>query len=176
MTCCLAQDTFPVLLPPTTLRGENNGAEDLNQVKDESTVATDSFLDASVIPLLDAAVLCPCGGTGSWRRIAHLDMSDPNQQCPTNEWALATNPVRSCSRRSDSCSSALFPAGGAYSRVCGRVNGYQKGQTDAIEAAASEGVDVEGPYVDGVSLTHRSAGSRQHIWSFASAICEERKN
>ena len=26
---------------------------------------------------------------------------------------------------------------------------------------------IEGPYLDGISLTHGIAGSRQHIWSFA---------
>ena len=28
------------------------------------------------------------------------------------------------------------------------------------------------PYIDGVSLTHGAAGSRQHIWSFAAARYE----
>ena len=35
----------------------------------------------------------PCGGPGQWTRIAHLNMSDPSQQCPSN-WNLTTTPVR----------------------------------------------------------------------------------
>ena len=31
---------------------------------------------------------------------------------------------------------------------------------------------IEGPYVDGVSLTHGSPGARQHIWSFAAGYFE----
>ena len=31
---------------------------------------------------------------------------------------------------------------------------------------------LEGPYIDGVSLTHGPAGSRQHIWSFVSTLYE----
>lgn len=34
------------------------------------------------------------------------------------------------------------------------------------------GVGLEGAYIDGVSLTHGVAGSRQHIWSFAAALSE----
>ena len=32
--------------------------------------------------------------------------------------------------------------------------------------------DLEGIYIDGVSLTHGAAGSRQHIWTFAAAPFE----
>ena len=77
--------------------------------------------------------------------------------------SIATGPL---------CDSAMFPSGGQqYSRVCGRVNGYQQGTTDAF------GWAIEGPpqtledaYVDGISLTHGPASSRQHIWSFASGV------
>ena len=31
---------------------------------------------------------------------------------------------------------------------------------------------IDGYYVDGVSLTHGGAGSRQHIWTFAAGITE----
>ncbi len=71
---------------------------------------------------------CACGGPGEWTRIAHLNMSDPSQQCPSN-WNLTTTPVRGCGRSSfglSSCDSATYPsAGRSYSRVCGQVNAYQ---------------------------------------------------
>ena len=35
---------------------------------------------------------------------------------------------------------------------------------------------MEGQYIDGVSLTHGAAGSRQHIWSFAAAVQESAPN
>lgn len=56
-----------------------------------------------------------------------------------------------------------------YSRVCGRVKAYQSGTTDALQGAIGGG-PIESVYLDGVSITHGSAGSRQHVWSFASAV------
>ena len=51
---------------------------------------------------------------------------------------------------------------------------YQNGNTDAFKGLVfSPGPNIDQPYVDGVSLTHGSVGSRQHIWSFASALGEE---
>lgn len=119
---------------------------------------------------------CSCGGPGAWRRIAHLNMSDPGQQCPAN-WNLITSPVRGCGRSSaaaSTCDSAIFPASGrSYSQVCGRVNGYEKGTPNAFNGSIPTAVSLEGAYIDGVSLTHGAAGSRQHIWSFAAAYNDE---
>ena len=117
---------------------------------------------------------CPCGGPGQWTRIAHLDMSDPSQQCPSN-WSLITTPVRVCRSSIATgplCDSAIFPSGGRqYSRVCGRVNGYQQGNTDAFGwIVPNIPRTLEDAYVDGISLTHGPSGSRQHIWSFASGL------
>ena len=122
---------------------------------------------------------CPCGGPGPWRRIAHLNMSDPNQQCPHN-WRLVTSPVRACGRSTSaghSCDSAIFPSNGiSYSRVCGRVNAIQRGSPDAFQPSIKgRNPGLEGVYIDGVSLTHGAAGSRQHIWSFVAALYEEEK-
>ena len=80
---------------------------------------------------------CGCGGTG-WRRAAYLNMSDPTQTCPP-AWELITTPRRSCARPSIagdySCYSAMFPTQGIqYSQVCGRIKGYQVGQTQAFFA------------------------------------------
>ena len=70
------------------------------------------------------------------------------------------------------CKSVIFSSGGqSYSRVCGRVNAYQKGGTAAFNLQFGlRGLDDI--YVDGVSLTHGAAGSRQHIWTFAAAYGE----
>ena len=136
-----------------------------------------SLLRDIVIPSLRT---CGCGGPG-WTRIAYLNMSDPSQQCPPN-WNLTSTPVRGCSGSSlqhSSCDSAIFPStGSSYSRVCGRMNAFQKGSTDAFDASV-RGVlgtmpnpGLEDAYVDGVSLTHGAAGSRQHIWTFAAALFE----
>ena len=134
-----------------------------------------SILRDTVIPVLNARQApcrTPCGGPG-WRRIAHLNMSDPDQQCPSN-WRLITTPVRACGRTSSACDSAVFPSNGAsYSGVCGRINAFQLGTTDGFwNSVAGLNPGVEGPYLDGVSLTHGAAGSRQHIWTFVVAFSE----
>ena len=96
-------------------------------------------------------------------------MSDPTQQCPTN-WTLNTTPVRTCIRHDPNvatCDSAFYPSyGRMYQQICGRIIGYQTGDTHAF-ARALQGRTLEDQYLSGVSLTHGPAGSRRHIWSFA---------
>ena len=94
--------------------------------------------------------------------------------CPSG-FTLITEPVRGCGRATSeaaTCKSVIFSSGGqSYSRVCGRVNAYQKGTPDAFHTDA--GIDrLEEIYVEGVSLTHGAPGSRQHIWTFAAAVYE----
>ena len=52
-----------------------------------------------------------------------------------------------------------------YSRVCGRVIGYQLGSTDAF---GFQRLDTY--YVSGVSITHGIP--RNHIWTYASGLSE----
>ena len=59
-----------------------------------------------------------------------------------------------------------------YSRVCGRVRGYQFGLTQTFVGAP--GINTQ--YVYGVSLTHGPSNSRTHIWTFASGLSEVYRN
>ena len=54
--------------------------------------------------------------------------------------------------------------------MCGRINAFQQGTPDAFRFANIR--NLEEIYIDGVSLTHGAAGSRQHIWSFVVAHFE----
>ena len=113
--------------------------------------------------------------TGPWTRVAYLNMTDPSQQCPS-AWTLQTRssePRRLCGKRSSgaSCESVVYSTFGInYSHVCGRVIAYQYGSPDAFHESASQ--TIEGPYVDGLSVTHGSPVSRQHIWTFAAGLVE----
>ena len=124
---------------------------------------------------------CSCGGAGDWTRAVYLNISDPNQQCPSN-WTLVTTPIRGCGRRNInyySCDSATFSVRDhTYSSVCGRILAYQKGYTTAFLGAHNhQNLDtVDKAYLSGVSLTHGPAGSRQHIWSFVGAWYEQDPN
>ena len=110
-----------------------------------------------------------CGdGTPGWRRVAFINMSDTSYNCPPGLGLKSYNSKRACGRSHTTrtgCSSTTFSVGGLpYSRVCGRIRGYQFGSTGAFSSYA-EGIDSY--YVEGVSLTHGVAGRRQHIWTLA---------
>ena len=115
-----------------------------------------------------------CGGTGGWRRVVYLDMTDPSTTCPSG-WQLTGYSKRTCGRASDgsnTCDSVTFPvSGGEYSRVCGRIKAYQWATTNAFWSYHNGRLTtIDGAYVDGISLTHSSL--RQHIWTFAAGWSE----
>ena len=121
---------------------------------------------------------CPsvysCGGTGGWRRVVYLDMTDPNTTCPSG-WNMTGYSKRTCGRKSTgsgTCSSATFPvSGGEYSRVCGRIKAYQWGGTVAFNSYHYRTVTtIDGAYACGVSVTHGTP--RNHIWTFVAGASE----
>ena len=115
-----------------------------------------------------------CGGTGGWRRVVYLDMTNPNTTCPSG-WKLTEYSERTCGRVTDgdnTCDSATFPVrGGEYSKICGRIRGYQYASTDGFWSYHNGRVTtIDGAYVDGVSVTHGTP--RNHIWTFAAGVSE----
>ena len=110
----------------------------------------------------------PCG-SGDWTRVAYLNMSDPLQQCPSTWRLYSANGVRACGRRPTSvlCDSHVYVAQSRYSKVCGKIVGYQVGSTDVF---SDRQLPINQPYVDGVSLTY--GYPRRHIWTFAAGLSE----
>jgi len=115
-----------------------------------------------------------CDTIGGWYRAAWLNMSDPNQDCPSG-WRSESNPsYRSCGRNlNDLIETVTFSSRGmVYSRVCGRVNAYQQGGPEAFWSSHSNpATNINQTYVDGVSITYGS--SRKHIWTFAAARTDQ---
>ena len=103
--------------------------------------------------------------TGGWVRVANLNMTDPDQQCPENLQLSYTNPIRLCGRRTgSSCDSVTFTTYGVqYRRVCGRVRGYQFASPDAFNVYCPAPCTIDSHYVEGVSIIH----GREHIWTYA---------
>ena len=97
-----------------------------------------------------------------WRRAAYLDMTDPTQTCPPT-WELISIPRRSCGRSSDAVGrtydSAVFPTlNNRYTQVFGRIKGCQVGQTGVFYLEnTGNPKTIDGPYVDGVSLTYQKS-------------------
>ena len=106
-----------------------------------------------------------CGSSG-WMRVAHLNMTDPSEQCPSGFRLYSESDVRACGSPTlaKGCQASVRFATHAipFSEVCGRVTGYQYWSPDAFNVGSS--------FVDGVSLTYGS--SHKHIWSFAAARLE----
>ena len=113
-----------------------------------------------------------CNSTGGWMRVAHLNMTDTNQHCPSG-FRLITSPKRTCGTPGQRCVSTTFPLNGVkYSRVCGKIIGYQYYTPDAFHPYYYDrSRTVDDQYVDGVSLTHGQS-PRTHIWTFAAAVDE----
>ena len=123
---------------------------------------------------IDPSVLHPCGGTPGWRNVAYLNMTRPQYHCPAG-WRLHPAPARACGRASHdglTCDSAFFTVpGGPYSKICGRVVGYQFGATAAFQASQNNRqIRINESYVTGVSITHGSP--RDHVWTYAAGRYE----
>ena len=166
----------PVRLPPSIIdaTGQNGPVCPSQNVIDAEILAqksnVENILQDNCSFNLSYSPPCSCGGDGDWTRVAYLNTSDPDQQCPSN-WNLITTPFKGCGRLSAnifSCDSVVYPVNGrTYSSVCGRVNAYQ---FSLVSAFYPQSNDIEADYVSGVSITHGLPGSRQHIWTFAAAV------
>ena len=182
---CIAIASFVILAQPTasleinithpvTYRGQvlqGDGSQtcpskaNQERARNWVNIAVQNLLQKSVVPQTFS-----CGGSTGWRRVAYLDMSDPSQHCPP-VWKEITTPRRVCGRKSGtgSCEGVNYTTGSEqYDQVCGRVIGYQIGNTDSFRGS---GWSIDTYYVEGVSLTH--GYPRQHIWTFANGVDEQ---
>ena len=108
----------------------------------------------------------------TWKLVGKLDMSDPFQKCP-GSLSKISSPRASCGKSTGaSCNGFTVPASGvSYKTVCGRFRGYQIASTDCFAELAGQS-SIEGPYVDGISITYGAPGKRQHIFTYAVGIME----
>ena len=167
----LLQSGTMTTINPLIIPGDENVGICPSQERTDTAIQN---ITASVRAMLQnyqsASRLSNCG-TGEWHQVAHLNMSDPSQQCPST-WKLDnTLGIRNCRRpqsSSGSCPATFYTPGRQYSRVCGRAIGYQVGSTDAFGGAAGRSIDSF--YVYGLSITH--GATRNHIWTFAAGITE----
>ena len=110
-----------------------------------------------------------CGGhKGGWMRIADLDTTR-GDDCPSG-WTHTTQPPACLASISDingGCRSAIFSTLSiSYSKICGMAIGYQRSQTDGFAARNFPSQSIDGPYVDGISITYGST-PRKHVWTYA---------
>ena len=104
-----------------------------------------------------------CNGEGGWTRVAFVNMSEPGATCPTGLTQIEQSNLTLCSREDDNrLQSAFFKTLHSYSAVCGRVRGYQFGQTQAFITYQAT---IDNVYAEGVSITH-GTNPRKHIWTY----------
>ena len=106
-------------------------------------------------------------------RVADIDMTRLYTNCPPGFRKLRSSGKVMCGGRdlNSPCLSTNFSTHGIkYSRVCGRIVGYQFGRTSSFVqyVITNRGVTLDGAYLDRIALTHGSP--RTHIWSFAAGI------
>ena len=115
-------------------------------------------------------------GKKNWMRVFHLNMSNPQHQCPHYHFrTVVEDGLRLCGRRRTStpgCRSMYPTASGyAYRRVCGSLVGYAYYTLDGfVRISCPNCNQVSAAYLDGFSITYGSF--RKLLWSFAmSWIC-----
>ena len=113
----------------------------------------------------------PFDTTTSWMQLAALNMDNVSHSCP-GQWVERTDPdsrIRGCGRdlaAEQSVAVAAFSTNRiSYSKVCGRITGYQLGATEAF--TTDQTATLTDAYVDGVSITNDAY--TEHIWTFAAA-------
>jgi len=104
-----------------------------------------------------------CGGlTGGWMRVAKLDVQNcPKKMQPKN--FTNNGIIMACITKnpSGSCTSLFYSSQNiSYSKVCGKITGYQVGTLDSFHEVSG---GINGNYLDGVSVTV----NRAHVWSLA---------
>ena len=125
---------------------------------------------------------CGCdsnGSGGAWMRVAHLDITNPEDHCPEG-LRMIESPKRSCRRSYQAFQTSIMPYstfGYNYSRVCGCIIAYQYGITEGLARInnpnnRNRAWSIDQRSLDGIILTHGQPGYRKHIWSFVAASSE----
>ena len=113
-----------------------------------------------------------CNGiSGQWRRVAYLDTSQTNIECPGSLQSTTNPPSCRIFANSAICSSVLFSSGGLpYSQVCGRIYRRCSGTPDAFDIVfpgdRPPSPTIDDNYVDGISISY-GMNPRNHVWTLA---------
>ena len=131
-------------IEPFNLGTINNPANSCSDISSQDRpsgrywIATDSTSSLVQVYCDMNRTSCSCNTAGGWMRVANLDMTDPNQNCPAGMRLVTrtTAPLRTCGGQieiSARCVSTTYSTYGVeYSKVCGRIIAYQYGTTDAF--------------------------------------------
>ena len=111
------------------------------------------------------------GHKGGWMKIADYDMKI-GDDCPKGWTKTTANGINLCRPPSDNvgCYPTVFSVHNiSYSKICGKVEGYQKGATDGLRESSIDSI-----YVDGISIT--LGNPRKHVWTYAVGLSDDLKD
>jgi hypothetical protein len=119
-----------------------------------------------------------CDVIGGWTQLGSFDINGKDKNCPSSLKLYTTSGIKHCGRPASGaggCGSVTIPSNGVkYSKVCGKVLGYQRYSTDAFRQYPNPNKrpTIDQPYVDGVSITYGKP--RKHVFTLASGLSELR--
>ena len=146
----------------------------LNPIAPSGYYWLQSTNDSAVHVYMYCDMTLTCKGVGGgWMQVAKLDMINSSHQCPPGTRLRTDDAKRlyGIGINGTGCSSTTFTLQGIeYSRVCGKIIGYQYASPDSFRDIHRSGNTINDDYVDGISLTYGSP--RMHIWTFAGALDE----
>ena len=119
-------------------------------------------------------VYCSTGnGTAGWRRVAYINANASDFRCPP-EFNHSKDPLSCRPSKLPGCTSVTFAVHGIkYTSITGRVLAWQYRNPDAFSNPHGHQRaenNIDGNYVDGISITHGVSPSTEHIWTFAIGI------
>ena len=167
----VAQDVLKTTLPPVVTYG--NG-KDTCPSTEKRNLALQKVKNNVFQFLFNGSILPQCG-EGIWYQVAYLNMVDSSQQCPSAWREVTSDGIRTCGRPNSlqgSCAGINYSVSLQYSKVCGRIIGYQFGSPAAFTTVDGNVArpTIDHAYLDGISITHGTP--RIHIWSYAAGSSE----
>ena len=117
-----------------------------------------------------------CDGEGGWTRVASVNMSIPGSSCPPGLVQYNISNISLCwiNDNYTGCNSAFFSNCGLdYTKVCGRVRGYQYGNPHAFNCYINNANCFNSEIrTYGVTLTYGN-NPRKHTWTYAGGYKEQ---
>ena len=148
--------------PPGLPLSSDDAIEVAKQVEHHKKFATElSKMEASLMAIQQCDI-----HNSSWRQIAHIDVTDydPKAKCPYNLRSIFNNKTQQMACFRSKCFALTLKTERSYSHVCGRVRGYNLGQTLARGFNTTGNINFSTHYADGVLIT--SGNHARHLWTY----------
>ena len=117
-----------------------------------------------------------CDGEGGWTRVAFVNMSVPGSSCPPGlvQYNISNTSLCWINNNYVGCNSAFFSTYGLrYTKVCGRVRGYQYGYPWAFYNNINNNNYFNSEIKTyGVTLTYGN-NPHKHTWTYAGGFFEQ---